>query len=136
MKPIVRINTELPEIGIPDDPIVLFFQNEVLLCYELSPSDGFFAVLLFENPIQYSVTPINDEGIGNHRFAKNGLTWYTIHEITNIEETNKWKVLNPIYWVFTFKDRTFELLGREPKVLEANCRIDDAKARINSFLKI
>jgi hypothetical protein len=78
--PTIKINSVLPEIGIPFDPIILFFQGKVLLSYQLplSTGNGKFGILIF-TPIEFKVTPINDEGIGKHKFAKYGLRWYSIH---------------------------------------------------------
>ncbi len=136
LKPTIKINTELPEIGIPFDPIVMFFSRRVFISYEIPPSKGKFAILIFKHAIEFKITPINDEGIGSHKFAKYGLHWYSIHEITNIEETERWKYFNPIYWVFTFKDRTFEILAEPPIVLEKDCTIENVIQHLGSFSKI
>lgn len=136
MKPTIKINTELPEIGIPFDPMIVYFSYKVFISYEVTPSKGKFAILLFEHPIEVKITPINDDGIGSHRFARFGLTWYSIHEITDIEETEKWKTRNPTYWVFTFKDRTFEILGSPPLVIERECSIEVVSQHLETFTKI
>ncbi len=136
MTPTIIKNTELPKIGIPFDPIIMFLSNRLFISYEIPPSIGEFAVLIFDDLIEYKNTPINDEGIGSHRFAKYGLDWYSIHEITNIKETIYWKVLNPIYWVFTFKDLTFEILGSAPIVVERACSKEVVSQHLSSFSKL
>jgi hypothetical protein len=100
-RPTVRILTDLPKIGIPNNPIVLYNGGRLMLCYEISHSDGEYAVIKFD-PIEYTVTPINDEGLGTHKYARYGLEWYEAHEIENIEEVIRWRVLAPKYWGILF----------------------------------
>lgn len=133
-RPTVKILTDLPQIGIPNDPIVLYNGCRLMLCYEISHSEGKYAVIKF-NPIWYSVTPINDEGLGLHKYAKYGLKWYEIHEIGNIEELIKWHVLAPKYWVFCFKDRTVEILGTRLDVIEKACDRGELKNVMNEFIE-
>jgi hypothetical protein len=131
--PTVKILTDLPNIGIPNDPIVLYNGKRLMLCYEISHSDGAYAVIKFD-AIEYMVTPINDEGLGKHKYAKYGLKWYEIHEIDNIEELTKWKVLTPKYWVFCFKDRTVEILGKKLEVVETACDSGKLRNVTNEFI--
>jgi hypothetical protein len=136
LKPKIILNKDLPEIGIPFDPICIFLSYKILIGYEIPPSKGEFAILIFEDIIEFKITPVNDQGIGSHRFAKDGLTWYSIHEVTQIDETEKWKVLKPIYWIFTFKDRTIEVLGSKPLVIQSTCSKDIFIQEIDKFTRL
>lgn len=133
-RPTVTILTDLPKIAIPHDPIVLYNGSTLMLCYEISQSEGEYAIIKFD-PVEYTVTPINDEGLGTHRYAEYGLKWYEIHEIENIEELSKWQALAPKYWVFCFKDRTVEIIGTELNVLEKACDSDKLKNLMDEFIK-
>jgi hypothetical protein len=59
-----------------------------------------------------------------------------ILSITNVEETKNWELHNSIYWVFTFKDRTFEILSPIPKVIERECTIDVVRNHVAEFSSI
>lgn len=117
-KPTVKIITTLPAIGIPNDPIVVYNGNALLLCYETTHSNENYAVIRFDNVIEYCVRSINDEGLGKHKYAAYGLKFYSIHELDNIEETISWSALAAKYWIFCFKDRTVEVLGTAFNVIE------------------
>jgi|JI8StandDraft_1071087.scaffolds.fasta_scaffold273970_1 hypothetical protein len=131
--PIITILKDFPEIGIPNNPIVLYNGGQLLVCYEISLTDNKFAVIEFEGMIEYKVTPINDEGIGKHKYAKFGLNWYSIHEITNIEEIDYWKSIKPKYWVFTFQDRTVEVLGTKINIVNNDCDVVKLKSIVSDF---
>jgi hypothetical protein len=133
-KPTVKILTDLPKIGIPNDPIVLYNASKLMLCYEISLSDRNHAVIKFD-AIEFSVTPINDEGLGKHKYANYVLKFYEIHEIEGIEELSRWQALTPKYWVFCFKDRTVEILGTGLTIIEKACDSEKLKNVMTGFIK-
>ena len=128
--PKIIICNDFPEIAIPNDPIVLFNGNKVLLCYETIPHNENYAIIEYSNIIEFKVTPINDEGLGKHPYAKYGLKFYSIHIIENTLETKRWSILGAKYWVYCFKDRTFEVIGCNYKIIELKCD----RERLNDIL--
>jgi len=120
-QPKIRICDELPDIAVPEDPIVLYNGSKLMLCYETTSGDNTYAVISFGRIIEYKLTPINDEGFGKYKYAKYGMKPYSIHEIKNIDETLRWQISEPKYWVFCFKDRTFEALGTDLIVIKSSC---------------
>jgi hypothetical protein len=106
--PRVTIWSEAPELAIPDLPAVLADEGSLLVSYRAARG---YAVVRFEHLIDHRLSPINDEGLGKHPYAKYGLKWYSFNEVSDSKECLEWSVLRARHWVITFKDVTLDVLA-------------------------
>src|SRR5215475_5595344 len=101
-----------PELAIPEPPAILADGRDLWLSYEVAGSSPLrYAIVQFVDVIDHRLSPINDEGIGRHPYAKVGLQFYSFNEITGSKETARWHALKPRHWVVTFKDNTLDVLA-------------------------
>jgi hypothetical protein len=116
-----------PEPGIPDVPALLCDSDNLWLAYVVAPStDERFAVVRFSRVIDHRLSPINDEGLGEHPYAKAGLQWYSFNELTGSEEVNRWAALRARHWVVTFKDNTLDVVAEKAEVVIASIQAKDS----------
>jgi hypothetical protein len=111
---------DAPQLSIPDLPAIFCDWRGLWLCYAtaLSPSDSArYAIIQFIDVIDHRLSPINDEGIGQHPYFNAGLQCYAFNEITGSVETLKWAVLKARHWAVTFKDNTLDVVARDAKVV-------------------
>ena len=106
---------DAPEPAIPEGPALFSDARGLWLAYEMAPGNGLYAVILFRGVIEYHLTSINDEGIGQNPYVGAGLKWYAFNELFNSVETNKWSSPWSIcrHWVVTFKDHTLDVVARD-----------------------
>jgi hypothetical protein len=120
-----------PEPGIPELPALLSDSENLWLAYVVAPStDERFAVVRFSGVIDHRLSPINDEGLGKHPYAKAGLQWYSFNELTDSEEINRWTALRARHWVVTFKDNTLEVVAAKAEVIVASIPSKDSLAAL------
>ena len=83
MKPHVTIWHEAPELAVPDMPAMLSDAGSLWLAYATTsePRGSVYAVIRFSEVIEHRLSPINDEGLGQHEYAAAGLKWYTFNEV-------------------------------------------------------
>lgn len=123
--PKVTIWQDAPKLALSDGPAILCDSNNLWLSYLIASSlPNRYAVIRFMDVIDHRLSPINDEGIGEHPYAEAGLEWYSFNEITDSAETIKWSVLTAgliaRHWVITFKDNTLDVIARGAEVVTAD----------------
>ena len=113
MKPYVSNWDKPPEIAIPNNPAFLSDCDDAWLAYEcVTDSDErMFSVIGFHDVIAFNLTPINDEGLGKHRYAKLALKWFAFNELHDTAETIRWSHPQSRQFAVTFKDVTIEVLA-------------------------
>ena len=134
MKAKCQIWSEAPEIGIPDQPALMSDAERLWLSYAIAPSSHVYAVVLFTGIIDHRLSPINDEGLGQHPYAAAGLQFYSFQEILGSEEAKSWELLGATHWVVTFKDVTLDVIARGVAVLAADLEAKNAKSALLEFL--
>jgi len=130
--PKVILNREMPTIGIPEPPALFSDTSTLWLAYE-TDTKGSFAVIRFSDVFDHRLSPINDEGLGEHPYAKFGLNFYSFHEIENSLETQKWAMLSVHHWVLTFKDNALDVLACFIEIMAANVK---AKNPTDALLRL
>ena len=80
-------------------------------------ADDLIAVVRFTGVIDHHHSSVNDEGLGEHPYAKAGLQFYSFHELSGSDETVRWAVLAARHWVVTFKDSTLDVVAQEGEVI-------------------
>lgn len=76
--PRVTIWSEAPKLALPESPSLLVDSRSILLAYETAGTKkDTYAVVRFTDVIDHRLSPINDEGLGKHAYAKFGLEWYS-----------------------------------------------------------
>jgi hypothetical protein len=84
---------DAPGLAIPDLPALLCDSEDLWLCYAIDHAGVVrYAIVQFIDLIDHSLSPINDEGLGQHSYYKAGLQFYAFNEITGSAETLKWAV--------------------------------------------
>lgn len=74
---------DAPELAIPDPPSLHYDSSDLWLCYAMvHTSARSYAIVQFTDVIDHRLSPINDEGLGSHPYAKVGLQFYAFNEIT------------------------------------------------------
>ncbi|OCI96433.1 hypothetical protein A6U86_34205 [Rhizobium sp. AC27/96] len=97
-----------PELGTVENPAVLYDGNDAFICYEASPRvGGGNVVIRFGQVIDFRIIPMNVEGLKGCRYPVNP---WSFNEISQCEETSKWKALNPRFWLVSFNDVMVEVL--------------------------
>ena len=81
-----------------------------------SPEDNMFSIVHFAHVVDHRLSPFNDEGLDQHKYATAGLQVYKFHEILKSEEAERWKTLGIHHWVVTFKDVTLDVLAETSEV--------------------
>lgn len=136
VRPHATIWHEAPVPAIPDMPATLSDASSLWLAYATTsePCGSSYAVVQFADVIDHRLSPINDEGLGQHRYAAAGLKWYGFNEILNSEETQRWRTLGARHWVVTFKDGTLDVVAASAKVLTENVKAPSPVAALLSVI--
>jgi hypothetical protein len=99
---------DFPGVGTVANPAVLYDGNDAFVCYEASVrAGGGNVVLKFGDVIDFRITPVTVEGLGECRYPVDP---WSITEIIGGKETAEWKVLNPRLWLISFNDVMIEVL--------------------------
>jgi hypothetical protein len=126
---------DAPELAIPDLPALLCDSEDLWLCYAIAHSEvERFAIVQFIGVIDHCLSPINDEGLGQHPYYKSGLQFYAFNEITGSAETLKWAVLRARHWAVTFKDDTLDVIASDAKVVATDLPASSPTAALLDFL--
>ncbi len=105
---VVEPREAFPEPGTVLSPVVFYDGDSAFVCYEAAPAvGGGNVVLKFGCVIDLRVTPMNVRGIGACRYP---IQPWAFNEIAEVEETAKWRSLNPRLWLISFNDETLEVL--------------------------
>lgn len=105
---------DAPELAIPDVPALLCDSENLWLAYR---SNRGHSIVKFVDVIDHRLSPINDEGIGEHLYAGAGLQFYAFNEVIESAETIRWSALKARHWVVTFKDNTLDVVASDAKVV-------------------
>lgn len=108
-----------PELGIPEPPTLLAESDNLWLAYFRAADDA-IAVVRFTGVIDHHLSPINDEGLGRHPYARVGLQFYSFNELTGSQETLRWSGLRARHWVITFKDNTLDVVAHSGEVITSS----------------
>lgn len=96
-----------PEPGTVANPAALD-GHDVVVCYEASlRAGGGNVVLRFGHVIDFRLSPMNVDGLGDCRYP---IEPWAFNEILGGEETSRWQVLAPRFWLISFHDVTIEIL--------------------------
>ena len=107
-----------PELGTPESPAILAESASLRVAY-FRPGNETLAVVRFTGLIDHRLAPINDQGLGRHRYVASGLQPYSFNELTGTEETNYWRTLGARHWVVTFQDTTLDVIARGGEVVSS-----------------
>ncbi|MBI2946863.1 MAG: hypothetical protein HYY23_04400 [Verrucomicrobia bacterium] len=137
--PKATIWQEAPKLALPDVPAILCDSSNLWLAYLIASSlPNRYAVVRFMDVIDHRLSPINDEGIGKHPYAKAGLNWYSFNEIIDSSETIRWSVLKAgliaRHWVITFKDNTLDVIARGAEIVTADRQASSPVAALLGLL--
>ena len=125
---------DAPELAIPDVPALLCDSSDLWLCYAVArTASGRFAIVRFVDVIDHRLSPINDEGLGEHPYAAAGLRFYAFNEITGSDETIEWSALKARHCAVTFKDNTLDVVARDAKVVARDLRASSPTAALLVF---
>ncbi|MGR6431006.1 hypothetical protein ACU5AY_08820 [Rhizobium sp. PAMB 3174] len=121
-----------PELGTVANPAVLFDGNNAFVCYEASAAAGGGNVVLeFGNVIDFRIAPLNVEGLREYRYP---IQPWAFNEIWDSEETTRWKVLSPRFWLLSFNDVTIEILFKTVSVIGRGMEVEPQdKTLINAL---
>jgi hypothetical protein len=108
-----------PELGIPESPAILAESDTLWVAY-FKPQNETLAVVRFTGLIDHRLAPINDQGLGRHRYVASGLQPYSFNELVGTEETQYWRALAARHWVITCKDQTLDVIARGGEVVSAD----------------
>jgi hypothetical protein len=114
--PVSSIWSLAPELGIPEPPALIAESDRLWLAYFRAADDA-IAVVRFSGVIDHHLSPINDEGLGRHPYAKAGLQYYSFNELLGSQETLHWADLRARHWVVTFKDNTLDVVATSGEVI-------------------
>ncbi|RAP55651.1 hypothetical protein [Oleiagrimonas sp. MCCC 1A03011] len=90
--------------------------DKLWLAYFCAADDA-VAVVQFTDVIDHHLSPINDEGLGQHPYGRAGLQPYSFNELDGSQETLRWSGLKARHWVITFKDNTLDVVARSGEVI-------------------
>ena len=97
-----------PEIGTVENPAVLFDGHDAFVCYEASVrAGGGNVVLKFGAVIDFRINPETVEGLEAFRYP---VAPWAFNEVEGSEETARWQVLNPRFWIISFNDLLLEIV--------------------------
>lgn len=117
---------EAPELSCVESPALLTDTHQLWLAYYQSIRAGeSIAVVRFDGLIGHRVSPINDEGLGDHEYAKYGLGCYAFNELIGTPESTCWKTLGARHWVITFKDVTVDVIARSVELVTSRVDTND-----------
>jgi hypothetical protein len=126
---------DAPEFTVPDTKALLWDSGDLWLCYAMAHNSPLrYAIVQFPDVIDHRLSPINDEGIGKHPYAKAGLQFYAFNEITRSRETIEWSVLRARHWVVTFKDDTLDVVASGAKIVATDLQASSPMAALVGFL--
>lgn len=117
-------NWPQPAAGVPDPKIFVDDSNFIL---RYATHNGKFAVVSFPMVKQFIFGSPNDEALNGHPLYKEGLKFYSVHEVENsswLDELEKQNAVHPQHnkksflqdmkhYIFTFHDSTLELAVTE-----------------------
>jgi hypothetical protein len=135
-QPQITIWGDAPELAIPEAPALLTDCSDLWLAYETTadPRGEVYAIVRFHQVIDHRLSPINDEGIGQHPYGKFGLKWYSFNEVIGSTEAARWCMLGARHWVITFKDDTLDVLAASATVVRKDIRASSSLAALLSVL--
>lgn len=110
-----------PELGTPESPAILAESASLWVAY-FQPGNKTLAVVRFTGLIDHRLAPINDQGLGRHRYVASGLQPYSFNELTGTEEANYWRTLGARHWVVTFQDTTLDVIARGGEVVSSELK--------------
>jgi hypothetical protein len=116
--PVASIWGTAPELGITEPPALVTDAEDLWLAYFRAAGD-LIAVVRFSGVIDHRLSPINDEGLGKHPYARAGLRFYSFNELKDSDETLRWSGLKARHWVVTFKDNTLDVIATSGEVVAA-----------------
>ena len=113
-----------PEAGAPEPQIFADDTNFVLRYFTANEK---IAVIVFPMVNIFKFGSPNDEALGGHPLYKNGLKFYSVHEVKNstwVQELEKQNSVHPQHdkqsflkdkkhYIFTFHDSTLECVATE-----------------------
>jgi len=128
--------SEAPKLAIPESPAILSDSRHLWLAYEttMEPRREMYAVVKFDDVIDYRLSPINDEGLGEHPCISAGIKVYEFNEILNSPLTLKWAVLKGRHFVVSFKDETLDVVSKTAKVVANSLRSRNALTALMDFM--
>lgn len=94
-----------------------------------------YAIVQFMDVFDHRLSPINDEGMQSHPYAKAGLQFYAFNEIRGSSETMKWSALRARHWVVTFQDNTLDVVAVGAKVVAREIEAGNATSALIGFLR-
>ena len=138
MKAHATIWNDAPELAIPDNPAIFSNSDDLWLAYETTaePRGDIYAVIRFADIIDLRLSPINDEGLGQHPYASAGLKWYSFNEVIDSQETLRWKTLEARHWVITFQDVTLDVVARSAQVIVDRAKMPDPVSALLSAISV
>lgn len=126
---------DAPELAIPDLPALYCDSADLWLCYAMARTAAkHYAIIQFTDVIDHRLSPINDEGLGSHPYAKAGLQFYAFNEITGSSETVRWFALRARHWAVTFKDNTLDVVACAAKVMARDIEASNPASALLGFL--
>lgn len=127
---------DAPKFTVPDLKALFWDSGDLLLCYALSHTSPLrYAIVRFNGVIDHRLSPINDQGIGKHPYAKAALQFYAFNEITGSRETIEWSVLGARHWAVTFKDDTLDVVARDAEVVATGLQARSPVEALVLFLR-
>lgn len=124
-----------PEMGTPESPAILASSTCLWVAY-FQPGNETLAVVRFTGLIDHRLAPINDQGLGRHRYVASGLQPYSFYELAGTEVTNYWRTLGARHWVVTFQDATLDVIACGGEVISSDVIAESAlEALISQLLK-
>jgi hypothetical protein len=131
MKRQTKIWRDPPPLAMPNDPAFVTDCSNAWIAYETANDDeGVYAVVKFGGVIDLHLTPINDEGLGSHPYAKLGIRCYEFNELFDTAETRRWATIGGRQFAITFKDVTIDVIARTASVLATELRSVSANAAL------
>jgi hypothetical protein len=126
---------DAPKFPVPETKVLYWESDTLWLCYGMAhTSPQCYAIIQFADVIDHHLSPINDEGLGKHPYAKAGLKFYAFNEIIDSLETIKWSILGARHWAVTFKDDTLDVVARTAKVVASDLPAQSPSEALVSFL--
>ncbi|WP_379063374.1 hypothetical protein ACHMW4_20645 [Mesorhizobium sp. UC22_110] len=97
-----------PRIGTVLNPAVFFDGEDAFVCYRTSErAEAGNVVLKFGDVIDFRMNPETVEGLKTFRYP---VAPWAFNEVVGAEETTRWQVLDPRFWVISFNDVTLEIV--------------------------
>lgn len=125
--------SDAPDVGIPNPPALFADTSSLWLSYETTTEHS-YAIVKFVDVIDHWLSPINDEGLGQHPLHGAGLKFYAFHCVADSPGAKKWQSLGAKHWVVTFKDNTLDVLAVSVEVLERDLDARSASSALLDYL--